>query len=293
MLGVVFWAIAAWAEGQDHLSPKTYLRVSVEDRRGALYSGFRIGNFQLLEDGVEQKIEILGSRMPVRLGVVIDLSASNEELASHFLDSPNPTLSLAAKTIELDFVVLVHTDVVLIRESTPLQTVDQAIKYFQSLYEKGKKRDLRTALIDGVAKAVQFLEERRKTSPETVLSSLLLISDGEDNASDLGRSRLNRMVKSSRVQIHALGQRGELGYGRGYLERLTRLTGGAVILIDEPSRLQAAVDYIRTDLANQYVLVYDSTRPASDGKWRKVEVRLTNLAKKPKLRVRTRPGYFP
>jgi Ca-activated chloride channel family protein len=51
--------------------------------------------------------------------------------------------------------------------------------------------------------------------------------------------------------------------------------------------------HIGLELRNQYVLAYRPSDSRSDGKWRKIKVKLTLLPKKvPPLRVHARTGYY-
>ena len=57
-------------------------------------------------------------------------------------------------------------------------------------------------------------------------------------------------------------------------------------------QLDYFVDLIHTELRNQYVIGYSSTDQQTDGKWRKIKVRLDPPEGLPKLSIRAKEGYF-
>jgi Ca-activated chloride channel homolog len=52
--------------------------------------------------------------------------------------------------------------------------------------------------------------------------------------------------------------------------------------------VESAYDKVLAEINGQYHLGYLSTNAATDGKWRKVEIKV----KRPDLRVRSRKGYY-
>ena len=89
-----------------------------------------------------------------------------------------------------------------------------------------------------------------------------------------------------------IGERGELGYGRGVVTEIVRLTGGRAFFPHNFKQLDYFVDLIHTELRNQYVLGYVPLDQEFEGKWRKLKIRLEPPEGLPKLNVRAREGYF-
>jgi VWFA-related protein len=79
---------------------------------------------------------------------------------------------------------------------------------------------------------------------------------------------------------------GEYTAGRRYLETLAENSGG--LLFDGMSNLENAFSEVARELASQYSIGYYSTDERHDGKFRKVQVKLT----KPGLVARTKKGYY-
>jgi Ca-activated chloride channel family protein len=76
------------------------------------------------------------------------------------------------------------------------------------------------------------------------------------------------------------------------LADVTDVTGGRTFTVDNPNELSDAATKIGMELRNQYVLGYRPTKPAHDGKWRKVRVKLVTPKGLPQLSVYAKTGYY-
>ena len=76
--------------------------------------------------------------------------------------------------------------------------------------------------------------------------------------------------------------------GRRELQQLVEPTGGQAFFPTAMKDVETAYDKVLAEIKGQYHLGYLSTNTATDGAWRKVEVKV----KRPGLKVRTRKGYF-
>ena len=70
------------------------------------------------------------------------------------------------------------------------------------------------------------------------------------------------------------------------LGRLAKETGG--FLIENTNNLGAGIARIQRERTNYYLLTYQSTKPALDGKFRRVTVKV----KRPDVTVKARSGYL-
>jgi Ca-activated chloride channel family protein len=73
---------------------------------------------------------------------------------------------------------------------------------------------------------------------------------------------------------------------------MTSVTGGRTFEADNPNRLSEAATKIGVELRNQYVLGFRPSKPARDGKWRKVKVKLNTPKGLPQLTVYAKTGYY-
>ncbi len=81
--------------------------------------------------------------------------------------------------------------------------------------------------------------------------------------------------------------RGEYMQGRSYLQKLAEFSGGLVIDALQMQDISGAFEQIAKELASQYSIGYYPTNTAHDGKFRKVEVKVTKSG----LIARTKKGY--
>jgi Ca-activated chloride channel family protein len=73
----------------------------------------------------------------------------------------------------------------------------------------------------------------------------------------------------------------------GALKYFASKSGGRYISSPGGQALDKAFEEIREELSNQYTLGYRPLNRARDGRWRKIELKLS----RPELNARTRDGY--
>jgi VWFA-related protein len=129
---------------------------------------------------------------------------------------------------------------------------------------------------------------------------LIIITDGEDNASSVDLEQTIRKVQSlSGPVIYSIGllfgdemSHAEVRHARRALEMLSTETGGIAYFPKSIENIDQIAAEVARDIRNQYTLGYHSTKPTTDPGFRRVQV--TAEAKgMGKLTVRTRTGYFP
>ncbi len=115
--------------------------------------------------------------------------------------------------------------------------------------------------------------------------ALVIITDGEDNSSRYTFSEIKDFAKESDAQIYVIGERGDIGYGRGIINDIVRLTGGRAFFPSSFKQLDYYCDLIHTELRNQYTLAYYPSIP-EDGRFHKITVKAGDYV------VRARNGYY-
>lgn len=260
--------------------------VTVTDQMSRLVTGLEKDNFVLLDNGEKQPIQHFSSEdAPISLGVIFDISGSMSnkiekarEAVIEFFKTANP---------EDEFFLIAFNDKpTLISDFT--SSVEDVQNHLVYAVPKG-----RTALLDaiylGMTKMRQAKQQRK---------ALLIISDGGDNRSRYTENEIKSMVKEADVQIYAIGifdsspRSDEERYGPQLLAEVTDVTGGRTFTVDNPSQLTDTAKKIGVELRNQYVLGYRPTKPARDGKWRKVRVKLNTPKGLPQLSVYAKTGYY-
>ncbi len=256
--------------------------VTVLDPLLRMVTGLEAENFQVLENGVPQKITSFGSEdSPLSIGIVLDTSGSmgrnlavSRRAVVEFFKSANPE--------DEAFLVEFNDRPQLVVPFThKLGEIQDRMMFTKS---KGN-----TALLDGVTLAVA--EMRKASHPR---KALILVSDGGDNHSRYTESEVKNRVKESDVQIYAMGiftGGGDINDDPVLLSRLSELTGGRHF----ETRLGDMVDVaqkIGVELRNTYLLGYTPADSTRDGKYRPIVVKVQPPRGMPKLTASWRRGYF-
>src|SRR5580704_10631966 len=246
-------------------------------------------NFTVFEDGVKQTIiSFQHTDLPVSIALVVDNSGSMSRKRPAVNKS---TLDLIQASNPQDeaFVVNFSDEAFIDQEFT--SDVNKLRDGLAHIESRGG-----TALYDAVVASADKLAEDAKR-PKQVL---ILITDGEDNASTLNLEQTIRRVQAlSGPVIYSIGllfgdemSHAEVRHARRALEMLSGETGGIAFFPKSIENIDQIAAEVARDIRNQYTLGYRSTKPISDVGFRRVEVTAQAQGMN-KLTVRTRTGYFP
>jgi VWFA-related protein len=245
--------------------------------------------FEITEDGVKQNIiSFQHTDLPVSIALVIDNSGS--------MYRKRPSVNKSA----LDLIEASNrNDEAFVVNFSDEAFIDQDFTSDEHKLRDGLSHiDSRggTALYDAVVASADKLVADAKR-PKQVL---ILITDGEDNASTLNLEQTIRRVQElSGPVIYSIGllfgdemSRAEVRHARRALEMLSGETGGLAFFPKSMEQVDEIAAEVARDIRSQYTLGYHSTKPTSEPGFRRVQV--TAEAKgMGKLTVRTRTGYFP
>lgn len=247
------------------------------------------GDFQVFEDGVKQNIlSFQHTDLPVSLGLIVDNSGSMykkrpavNEAAVDLVQSSNPQ--------DQAFVVNFSDEAFLDQDFT--SSIGQLRNGLSHIDSRGG-----TALYDAVVAAADHLVEQG-TRPKQVL---VVITDGDDNASTLSLEQTIRRVQElSGPVIYTIGllygdemSREEARHAKRALEEMAEETGGIAFFPKNLDQVDEIAGEVAKDIRSQYTIGYRSSKPMSEGGFRRVEVTADGKGMG-KLTVRTRPGYFP
>ncbi len=271
------------------------LHATVVDRKGNMVNGLTEKDFRVLEDGQPQHLAVFShADIPVTMGIDIDDSGSMRD--------KRPSVNAAALT----FVRTSNPDdqvfVVNFNDVYYLDTPGNFASNMQQLKAALSKIDSRggTALYDAVYASLDHLKLGNRDK-----KVLLVITDGEDNASRYSFPELLRYAQKSNAVIYCIGLLGEdhpggLFHLRGgearraakVLKELAQATGGKAFFPKTLAEVEPTCVRIANDIRNQYTLGYYPTNAKKDGTFRRVEVTLVGQAAHHHYQVRTRPGYY-
>lgn len=274
---------------------------SVRDKKGAYVSNLTKDDFQVFEDGKEQKIGLLTreSDLPLTIGLLIDVSRSQENLieverraALQFFRQvlrPKDMAFLIAFGSEAELLQDYTNSAKLLSEGLSQLRVDAAVGGVHPgpVPTIGQPRG--TIMFDAV-----YLAADEKLKKEVGRKAIVLITDGVDMGSRVKlREALEIAHKSDTIiySVQYIDWRAYGGFGNpgdGDLRKMSEETGGRVYRVDRKYTLEMIFDELQKELRSQYALAYSSSNPAKDGGFRKLEIR----AKNKDLKVQARKGYY-
>ena len=263
--------------------------VTVTDPSNRFVLGLDKKDFSLAEDGTAQTIRIFsGEDAPLSVGILLDTSGSMELRT----DRSRAAVSEFLKTLNA------QDEAFLIQFSDKAQVMQGFTGHTQDIEDRMAtlKTGGLTALLDAVELGVREMKKAKNTR-----KALVVVSDGGDNNSRYKADDIKDIVKEADTQIYAMGVfepsffaglPGEIVSGPKLLAQIADQTGGRAYGASEFSQLPGIAEKIAIELRNQYVLGYYPTNSERDGRYRKVELKLSQPKGLPALKARWRLGYY-
>ena len=261
----------------------TTFGVTVTDRKGNIVTDLAKNDFEIIEDGRAQIVQYFargeGESSPeMHLGLMLDASGSmhsDMKLAQ----------SAAIKFLNM---VPAAEDITLVDFDTQVRITRYPQRDFARLVERIRQRKPQgwTALYDALGTYLDGAEQQdgRKV--------MVMYTDGGDTRSALTFGDTMDLLKASQVTVYAIGLVENAGSARTQLQmtlrQIAESTGGQAFFPTAMKEVESAYEKVLAEINGQYHLGYVSTNAATDGAWRKVEIKL----KRGDLRIRSRKGYF-
>ena len=264
------------------------LTLTVTDVYGRYVMGLGKKDFTIFDNNQEQEVTFFSDAdAPVSLGVLFDVSGSMSgdkiqkarKALSRFINTSHPN--------DEYFLIAFNSRAQLLLDRT--RDGDAVLQKLTLVSPRHS-----TALYDAV-----YLGLERVTRGAHQKRALLIISDGQDNASRYNFGEVRRLMKESDVITYAVGiidtgdATSTMGMqGQAFLDELTSVTGGKSFYPTSDVELDEIFDRISIELRHQYSIGYTPKDFQPDGKWRKVKVKVKPPRGLPRLTVRSREGYY-
>jgi len=263
--------------------------VSVTDSHDRPVPNLGPENFRLFEDGVEQKLaSFFIDDAPVSVAIVLDFSNSMSgsmrqlrEAASQFLKTANPT-------DEFCLIEFGNRARVTLGLGADPGEIQNRLAFARAAGQ--------TALIDAVVLALGELKHARHSR-----RAIFLVTDGGDNNSRYSARELRGLLRESGVAVYAIrisshmpGEAEEV-FDRTesqLLDDLAEQSGGRHYPIASKRELVAASEKAGRLMRDQYLLGYAPAKPVSDGKYRRVQIKVLPAAGQHGLSAFWRRGYY-
>ncbi len=298
LAGIILIASCPTTEAQD--GGVVVLHVTVANEKGKAVQGLGPDHFSVVADKRPQKIvSFRDGGGPVSLGILFDASGS--------LSQDNSKASLALRqqlAVGVDrllklgnpaseyFVLGFNSRVEMVEDWTSVQR--PVVDKLSLLGFKGQ-----TAFYDALYRGIEHV-----TTGHHSKHVLVVVSDGQDNASKHTFKEVRERLKNSDVVLYAVGL--VIGAGRGssvgedgqgVLEELTRISGGQVLFLPDDSKavnMDEVFELIANDLRTQYQIVIRPERTSGERKWRKIRIDTTPVdgSGRRTFTAVTRGGYY-
>ena len=264
------------------------LTLTVTDPFGRLVSGLTKNAFMITDNNQEQEIAFFSdSDAPVSVGILFDVSGSMSgekiikarKALSRFIATSHPS--------DEYFLIAFNSRAQLLLDRT--RDGDAVLQKLTLVRPKNN-----TALYDAV-----YLGIERVTRGSHNKRALLIMSDGQDNASRYNFGEVRRLMKESDVVTYSVGimDNGDAGsqigmQGQAFLDEISSVTGGKAFYPQTDVEMDEIFERIALELRHQYSIGYIPKDFQPDGKWRKVKVKVKPPRGLPRLTVRGREGYY-
>jgi VWFA-related protein len=259
------------------------LHASVVDKHGKLLTNLKQNAFKVFENGKPQVIKRFRREdVPVSLGIIIDDSGSMLTKRSRVEAA---ALSLVRESNPEDEVFIVNFNdewYLDVPFTSDIHKMEQGIAKIDS---RGG-----TAMRDAISASLDYMKDKAKKDKKV----LLIITDGNDNASNTSLEKVVARSNQSDTLVYAIGlfteeEKHEGAKAKRALNELTSTTGGLAFYPKDVSEVQSLASEIARDIRNQYAIDYTPTIQELDGSYRQIKVEVDAPGKPV---VRTRSGYY-
>jgi VWFA-related protein len=266
------------------------LHVSVRDRGGRYVTGLERDAFIVIDDGTPQRLEMFsGDEVPASIGLLIDNSNSMRPNRDRVIAA---AVEFARRSHPQDEIFVMTFNERVEHVFGPAMAGGMNPGQFRAAMARGVAARGMTAIYDGILAGL-----RRVTGGLHTRQVLIVVSDGDDNASTATRQEAVRQVHESDATIYTIALVDPLTRegNPGLLRQLSEATGGEAYRPRGIDDVADAFARITKDIRSAYTLAYApteaSTRTGGAAHRRTVRVYVRSKDGRA-LRVRTRDGYF-
>ena len=241
-------------------------------RNGRPVIGLGLGDFEVRDNGVLQKLELVSyEEIPLNVVLALDMSASVDAKGLEHLRGAGKTLLNGLK--ETDQAALVTFSHLVSGRALLTSDFDRVGAALDETAASGH-----TSLVDASFTAMMIGES------DVGRSLIIVFSDGIDSTSWLAAEAVLETAKRSDVVVYGV----EIGRHRfSFLRDLSEATGGRTIEIESTRDLDAMFRGILDEFRQRYLISY-SPQGVTSGGWHSLDVRVKGR----NSTVRARPGYL-
>jgi VWFA-related protein len=259
------------------------LHASVVNKKGQLVTDLTRDAFKVYENGQVQAIKIFKREdVPVSLGIIIDDSGSMQSKRAG-VEAAALAMVRASNPQDEVFVVNFNDDAYLdVPFTNDIRKMEQGLARIDS---RGG-----TAMRDAINMSLDYIKAQAKRDKKV----LMIITDGNDNASLVTLEKVVTRANQSGILLYAIGlfsdeDRHEATKAKRALNELTSASGGVAYYPKALTEVSGLAVEVAHDIRNQYTIAYSPEIQELDGSYRQIKV-VCSAPGKPT--VRTRSGYY-
>ncbi len=267
------------------------LPIAVVDKGSRFVIDLKQEDFEIYEDKVKQEDVvsfIAQTNLPLDIALLMDTSNSVKPKLKFQRDAAVSFLQTVLRPrIDRALFLSFNSDIELQQDYTNrIDLLSTAIDKVKAYGE--------TRLYD----AVYRICEEKMLAPDGRRRAIVLITDGEDTASDHTLEETINIALRAETVVFVISNKaaGFFGVQAGQvdssedknLKKLAEDTGGRAFFTGTTLELERGFANVTKELRSQYLIAYSPSNTNFDGKTRQIEVRLPG---KKDFKVRTRKGY--
>jgi len=259
------------------------VQASVRDRHGRPIGDLTADAFQILDEGKIVPVSVFSNAdEPVTIGLVVDSSISMQPIRTQVLEAASAFLEAVHSDSEL-FAIAFNEQV---RNALPAEApfTSDPVALRAALDTVAGARG-KTALYDAVGEGLRYASRGRFPR-----RSLVVITDGTDNASSTTLDETLARLREGDVVVHAVALTDPVEPSRpDVLKRMATETGGEFLRPENTPKIRPLLTKLADDLRHAYMLGFKPA--AADGRFHRIQLSARD-GNGARLQVRTRAGYM-
>jgi len=256
------------------------------DKHGKFVRDLNENDFSILDDHKPPTAIVNFRRetgLPLELGLLIDTSGS---VRTRFDFEQEAAITFLQQAVRQNF------DKAFVMGFSTKATITQDFTDSPGLLADGVRRLQNgggTALYDAIYHACKN-QLGKSEGDHPVRRAVIVVSDGEDNQSEVSEGAAIEMAQRAEVIIYAIStdDSGLVLRGDRILQQLADATGGRAFFPFKMKDIKNSFASIEDELRSQYIVSYHPADFEADGRYRPIEI----TALKKDLQVRARKGYY-
>jgi VWFA-related protein len=259
------------------------LHITVSDKNGKLLTELPQNAFKVYENNVEQSVRLFRHEdVPISLGLIVDNSASMLEKRQKVAAA---ALQLVKASNPQDEVFIVNFNDWAYLDCPFTNSIPKMEEALARIDSRST-----TAMRDAIGMSINYMKSNARLDKKVVL----VVTDGDDNLSELTLEQIMRQAQQAEVQVYVIGllseeDRGAARRAQKAIDAITEASGGAAYYPLDLAEVDQIALRVAHEIRNQFTIGYSASQQILDGTFRQIRVTVDG-PNRPIARTRT--GYW-